>query len=82
MSFGIAKELLAKSPPRRGRKPGKLVRGVHHFAQLKCIESSKMCKPLRNDESLSQKREYVRQNPVRRGLVSTPEDYRWLWLKP
>jgi len=34
---------------------------------------------LRSDESLSQKVEYVRQNPVRRGLVTVPEDYPWLW---
>jgi len=24
--------------------------------------------------------EYIRQNPVRRGLVTRPEDYRWLWV--
>jgi REP element-mobilizing transposase RayT len=34
---------------------------------------------LRSDESLSKKVEYVRQNPVRRGLVTRPEDYPWLW---
>jgi REP element-mobilizing transposase RayT len=34
---------------------------------------------LRSDESLSKKVEYVRQNPVRRGLVARPEDYPWLW---
>ena len=33
---------------------------------------------IRSDESLEQKCEYVRQNPVRRGLVSRPEDYIWL----
>ena len=37
---------------------------------------------LRSDESLQQKREYIRQNPVRRGLATTPEEYHWLWLKP
>ena len=35
---------------------------------------------LRNDESYEDKREYIRQNPVRRGLVTKPEDYPWLWL--
>jgi REP element-mobilizing transposase RayT len=37
---------------------------------------------LRSDESLKQKSEYIRQNPVRRGLVQNPEDYRWLWVSP
>ena len=35
---------------------------------------------LRNEESLKQKIEYIRQNPVRRGLVDRPEDYKWLWI--
>ena len=34
---------------------------------------------LRKDESLAQKCEYIRQNPVRKGLVTRPEDYPWLW---
>ena len=37
---------------------------------------------LRSDESLKEKCEYIRQNPVRRGLVEKPEDYRWLWVNP
>jgi REP element-mobilizing transposase RayT len=37
---------------------------------------------LRSNESVVQKREYIRQNPVRRGLVRKPEDYPWLWLEP
>jgi REP element-mobilizing transposase RayT len=36
---------------------------------------------LRSDESFAEKREYIRQNPVRRGLVERPEDYRWLWVE-
>jgi REP element-mobilizing transposase RayT len=36
---------------------------------------------LRFDESLAEKCEYVRQNPVRAGLVERPEDYRWLWTE-
>jgi REP element-mobilizing transposase RayT len=36
---------------------------------------------LRSEESLSEKLEYIRQNPVRRGLVTRPEDYRWLWVE-
>ena len=37
---------------------------------------------LRSDESLEKKREYIRQNPVRAGLIQKPEDYRWLWVNP
>jgi REP element-mobilizing transposase RayT len=37
---------------------------------------------LRSEESLKEKIEYIRQNPVRRGLVRRPEDYRWLWVNP
>jgi REP element-mobilizing transposase RayT len=37
---------------------------------------------LRSDEGLKQKCEYIRQNPVRAGLVQKPEDYRWLWVNP
>jgi REP element-mobilizing transposase RayT len=36
---------------------------------------------VRCEEKFEQKIEYVRQNPVRRGLVRTPEQYRWLWVK-
>jgi REP element-mobilizing transposase RayT len=34
---------------------------------------------IRHLEDLQSKIEYVRQNPVRKGLVSKPEDYPWLW---
>jgi REP element-mobilizing transposase RayT len=34
---------------------------------------------LRSEEKLDDKIEYLRQNPVRRGLVKRPEDYKWLW---
>ena len=36
---------------------------------------------LRSEESLQQKIGYIRQNPIRRGLVKTPEEYRWLWVE-
>ena len=36
---------------------------------------------LRSQESREEKLEYIRQNPVRRGLVEKPEDYRWLWVE-
>jgi REP element-mobilizing transposase RayT len=36
---------------------------------------------LRGDDSLSETVEYIRQNPVRKGLVEKPEDYQWLWVE-
>ena len=35
---------------------------------------------LRSAESLKERAEYIRQNPVRRGLAARPEEYRWLWV--
>lgn len=35
---------------------------------------------MRGDESLAETVEYIRMNPVRKGLVSKPEDYPWLWV--
>jgi REP element-mobilizing transposase RayT len=35
---------------------------------------------LRSDESLEEKCEYIKQNPVVAGLVRRPEEYRWLWV--
>jgi REP element-mobilizing transposase RayT len=36
---------------------------------------------IRSDEILQEKIDYIRQNPVRRGLVRMPEEYRWLWVE-
>ncbi len=36
---------------------------------------------VRSYESLCEKVEYIRQNPVRRGLARTPEEYPWLWVE-
>ena len=36
---------------------------------------------VRSYEILQQKTEYIRQNPVRRGLVRRPEEYPWLWTE-
>jgi len=36
---------------------------------------------IRHEESLDEKIEYIRMNPVRRGLVKDPADYRWLWVR-
>ncbi len=34
---------------------------------------------LRSDESARQKEEYIRQNPVRAGVVDKPEDWPYVW---
>ena len=34
---------------------------------------------VRHGEGLEKKIRYVRENPVRKGLVSRAEDYKWLW---
>jgi len=36
---------------------------------------------VRSDVSLSAKVDYIRENPVRRGLVQTPGEYPWLWVE-
>ena len=36
---------------------------------------------LRSSESARQKMEYIIQNPVRRKVVSKPEQYPWLWIE-
>jgi REP element-mobilizing transposase RayT len=37
---------------------------------------------LRSEESLKGKCEYIRQNPVKAGLVQKPGEYHWLWWNP
>lgn len=37
---------------------------------------------LRSSESFDAKLAYILANPVRKGLVTIPEDYRWLWRRP
>jgi REP element-mobilizing transposase RayT len=37
---------------------------------------------LRGNESFVETVEYIRQNPVRKGLVEKPEDYPWLLVDP
>jgi len=34
---------------------------------------------LRGDESLDEKANYIRMNPVRKGLVGDPGDWPWKW---
>ena len=34
---------------------------------------------LRSDEDVQRKAEYISENPVRAGLVQSPEDYLWTW---
>jgi REP element-mobilizing transposase RayT len=35
---------------------------------------------LRQEESLVQKTDYIRMNPVRAGLVATPGEWKYVWL--
>lgn len=37
---------------------------------------------LRSEESLKEKCEYIRHNPVRRGLAAKAKEYKWLWTDP
>ena len=37
---------------------------------------------IRCDENRRQKAEYIANNPVRWGLVASPEQYRWTWTPP
>jgi len=36
---------------------------------------------LRGNEGLKETVEYIRQNPVRKGLADKPEEYQWLWVE-
>jgi len=36
---------------------------------------------IRHAEGLAEKLEYVRQNPVTRGLIDHPDRYSWLFIK-
>lgn len=36
---------------------------------------------LRSGESIREKLEHIRQNPVRKGIASRPEDYPWLYAQ-
>ncbi len=36
---------------------------------------------LRSSEKLDEKIQYILNNPVRRGIVSTWPEYRWLWYR-
>lgn len=35
---------------------------------------------LRSDESLQEKANYIREDPVRKGLVTRPEDWKFVWM--
>ena len=37
---------------------------------------------LRVSEKLDEKIVYILNNPVRKGMVNLPEQYRWLWVTP
>jgi putative transposase len=37
---------------------------------------------LRVSEKLDEKVAYILDNPMRKGLANSPEEYRWLWIAP
>ena len=66
----------------------KLIKGVSARSVNKLLGSSgpvwqdeSLDHVLRSDESFAEKLEYVRQNPVRAGLVTRAEEYPWLWVE-
>ena len=66
----------------------KLIKGVSARSVNKLSDSSgpvwqeeSFDHVLRSTESFAEKLEYIRQNPVRRGIVQKPEDYPWLWIE-
>ena len=66
----------------------KLIKGVSARSVNKLLGSSgpvwqeeSFDHVLRSNESFQAKTEYIRQNPVRGGLVKRPEDYPWLWVQ-
>jgi hypothetical protein len=55
------------------------------FEIRQCLKSGtahRINKLLHRSGPVCEKWEYIRQNPVRAGLVEKPEDYRWLWVNP
>ncbi len=36
---------------------------------------------IRNDQRMADRIDYIIQNPVRRGLVSRTEEYKWIWKR-
>jgi hypothetical protein len=44
-------------------------------AAIHALQEESFDHVLRSEESLDEKVEYIRQNPVRSGLVTSPEDY-------
>jgi REP element-mobilizing transposase RayT len=65
----------------------KLIKGTSARSVNKFLESSgpvwqeeSFDHVIRGAASFEEKLGYIRQNPVRRGLVARPEDYPWLWL--
>jgi hypothetical protein len=35
---------------------------------------------IRKEEELEEKIDYIRQNPIEKGLALQPSDYKWLWV--
>ncbi len=37
---------------------------------------------IRSDESLAEKVQYIAENPVRKGIATSPREYPWFWADP
>ena len=64
----------------KGATAHRLNKLLHHSGPV--WEEESFDHVLRSDESLKEKCEYIRQNPVKAGLVRRPEDYPWFWVSP
>jgi len=65
-----------------GRVKGASSREVNLLLRGSLWQQESFDHELRRDQSLLRKAEYIRQNPVRKGLVVRAEDYPWLWWNP
>jgi REP element-mobilizing transposase RayT len=61
--------------------PPQLVHQNHRLKPVSLWMDESFDHIVRHEAELEEKIEYVRQNPVRRGLVDKPEEYRWLFIK-
>ena len=58
---------------------GRLAEAFNQMADQLKAQMLSLAHEIRRDESLHEKIEYVCENPVRKGLVATPDEYPWLW---
>ena len=64
----------------KGAAAHRINKALHRKGRVWQVESFDHV--LRSSENLDSKIEYVRENPVRRGLVNAWRAYPWVWVKP